>query len=91
MCLYIVDVLCINKHTPSCLGTPLTSPGVFYYSYPSQIFPTDFSRHITSPNKRPESHEDFPSYLNSHSVILLATSHSTKQFSLPLKRYQSGS
>lgn len=56
-----------------------------------QTYPTDFSIHISSHNKRPGSHEDSSTFLNSHDIILLAMSCSTKQFSLPLKRYQSGS
>lgn len=91
MCLYIFHVLCINKHTPRCLGMHLTFPAVFCYNCCSQTYPTDFSIYISSCNKRPGSHEDFSSFLNSHGIILPAMSYSTKQFSFPLERYQSGS
>lgn len=90
-CLYVFHVLCINKHTPQCLQMHSAFPDVFCYNCCSQTYPTDFSTHISSHNKRPGSHEDFFSFLNPHSIILPATSYSTKQFSLPLQRYQSGS
>lgn len=89
-CLYVFHVLCINKHTPQC-SMHSTLPDVFYYNCCSQTYPTDFSIRISSINKRPGSHEDFSSFLNSHGIILPSMSYSTKQFPLPLKRYQSGS
>lgn len=90
-CLYVFHVLSIYKHTSWCLRMYLAFPDVLWYNCCSQTHPTDFSIHISSRNKRPGSHEDFFSFLNPHSIILRGMSYSTKQFSLPLERYQSGS